>query len=222
VKWILRLGALAVIGVLAVTGVIIGCSGGSPAQAPAASSSSPVMTTPSHTATAKAKAKASSPMMPSASVMPSGSMVPTGSSGMTVQCDASNTSVTAGTLNGAAGTLYETLVIRNTGMSDCVTGGYSGLSLDNAMGAQLGPAAGRMGSPGSEVTIAPGKTAMEVLSYSDATVSTSMGCNPEAGTDLRVYLPNAMGAALVPFGHDGCTGMVTYLNVWAVNVAPGM
>lgn len=214
-KWILRAGAVALIGIVAAVAILVGCSG-SPAKAPAASSmtSSAPMTSSSPSAT---KAKAKAPMM-----TPAASMMPTGSAGMTSQCDASDTSVTLGAGNGAAGTLYETLVIKNTGMTPCVTGGYPGISLDSAMGTQLGQAAGRMGSSGSSVTIQPGKTATDTFSYADAAVSTETGCNPVPGASLRVYLPDAMGSATVPFGHDGCTGMNGYLEVWAVNVAPGM
>lgn len=214
-KWILRAGAVALIGIVAAVAILVGCSG-SPAKAPAASSmtsSAPMMS--SSPAKVKAKAKATAPMM-----TPAASMMPSGSTGMTAQCDSSNTSVTLGTGNGAAGTLYETLVIKNTGMTPCVTGGYPGISLDNAMGTQLGQAAGRMGSSGSSVIIAPGKSATDVFSYADAAVSTEMGCNPAPGADIRVYLPDAMGSATVPFGHDGCTGMNGYLSVWAVNVTP--
>ena len=221
-KIILRVGAVVLVGIVIATAVLVGCSGGSPAKtgatAPMASSSASMMSSSPAKAKSKATAPASS-MMPSSS-MPAGSMMPS-SSMATVQCDSSNTSVTAGTGNGAAGTLYETLVIKNTSMSDCVTGGYPGISLDNSMGTQLGMAAGRMGGSGSQVTLAPGASATDIFSYGDAAVSTEMGCNPAPGADIRVYLPNATGSALVPFDHDGCTGDVGYLNVWAVNVAPG-
>lgn len=224
IKWILRIGAVVLAGIVVATAVLVGCSSGSPsktgATAPASSSSAPMMSS----SPAKSKAKATAPMMSSSpsmgSMMPSSS-VPTGSGGMIAQCDSSNTSVTAGMGNGAAGTLYETLVIKNTSMSDCVTGGYPGISLDNSMGTQLGMAAGRMGGSGSQVTLTPGASATDIFSYGDAAVSTEMGCNPAPGADIRVYLPNAMGSALVPFDHDGCAGDVGYLNVWAVNVAPG-
>jgi hypothetical protein len=226
-KWILRVGAVVLVGIVVATAVLVGCSGGSTptsAKAPASSSSAPMMS--SSPAKAKAKATAPGSMMPSSS-MPAGSMMPSSSSMapssgmMTPQCDSSNTSVTLGMSNGAAGTDYQTLVIKNTSMSDCVTGGYPGISLDNSMDAQLGPAAGRMGGSGSQVTLAPGHEATDIFSYGDAAVSTEMGCNPEQGADIRVYLPNAMGSALVPFAREGCSGMVSYLNVWAVNVAPG-
>ena len=220
IKWILRIGAVVLAGIVVATAVLVGCSSGSPgktgATAPASSSSAPMMSS----SPAKSRAKATAPMMPSGSMMPTSPMTSPAPM-MTPQCDASNTSVTAGMGNGAAGTLYETLVIKNTSMSTCMTGGYSGISLDNSMGAQLGQAAGRMGGSGSQVTLQPGASATEVFSYADAEVSTGMGCNPAPGADIRVYLPDAMGSALVPFDHDGCTGMTGYLNVWAVNVMPG-
>jgi hypothetical protein len=218
VKWILRGAGVLVIALIAATGVIVGCSGGNGttgAMAPASTHASSM--TPMAPMTTKAKAKATAP---ASSMMPSGSMP--AATGMTPQCDGTNTSVTLGMSNGAAGTLYETLVIKNTSMSPCMTGGYSGLSLDSAMGTQLGQAAGRMGSSGSQVTVQPGHEATEVFSYADAAVSTEMGCNPQPGTALRVYLPDATGFATVPFDHDGCTGMNGYLEVWAVNVTPGM
>jgi hypothetical protein len=217
----LAVAALVLLGAAVFGGVtLFGGSSPAPAGAAAPMSSAPMMPSASHSAKAKATAPASS-MMPSSS-MPAASMMPSSSpSVMTAQCDSSNTSVTLGTGNGAAGTLYETLVIRNTSTAPCVTGGYPGISLDTSMGSQLGPAAGRMGSSGSEVTLQPGAEATDVFSYGDAAVSTEMGCNPEQGADIRVYLPNAMGSATVPFSQTGCSGDVNYLNVWAVNVMPG-
>jgi hypothetical protein len=146
---------------------------------------------------------------------------PSRTAAVTAQCTPQNTSVTLAMSNGAAGTLYQTLVIKNFSGAPCVTGGYPGISLDTAAGAQAGASATRQAPAGAEVLLAPGQAATDIFSYSDAGVSTSPNCHPEQATSLRVYLPGSVQSIVLPFSRMGCSGTYSYLDVWAVNVAPG-
>jgi hypothetical protein len=115
----------------------------------------------------------------------------------------------AGT-SGAAGTIEITLVLHNTSTASCVLGGYPGLQLLDAAGAQLPTHVVRGGSypftnfaPGV-VTLAPGAITYVNLGYSDVTTGAETTC-PKAAS-MWVTPPNAYDHLTVTVTLTPCAG----------------
>ena len=107
--------------------------------------------------------------------------------------------------NGAAGTVYYTLQLTNTGSTTCTLTGYAGVSLvTNSAGTQIGAAAQRAPGTVTTVSLAPGKSAGATLGIVDASnYGTPCGITPAAG--LRVYPPGQTAALFVAYQTNGCT-----------------
>jgi len=97
--------------------------------------------------------------------------------------------------SGAAGTIEETIQLRNTSSSTCILGGYPGLQLLDAAGAQLATTVVRGGTypftdfAPSTVTLSPGSLSYFNLGYSDVPTGNQTVC-PEASS-MWVTPPNA-------------------------------
>lgn len=137
-------------------------------------------------------------------------------------CRSSALSVTLGSSEGAAGTVYASLKFTNTGPNPCVLHGFPGVSYvggDN--GAQIGPAADRDGVKGAAVNLARGGTAsaqlamVQVLNY-DATV-----CHPTAVKGLRVYPPGETASVFVPLKGTGCSATPPGAQLRIKTIQPG-
>lgn len=107
--------------------------------------------------------------------------------------------------NGAAGTIYYTLELTNTGTTTCTVTGYAGVSfVTNSAGTQIGAAARRDPGSAATVTLAPGKSAGATLGIVDASnYGSGCGISPAAG--LRVYPPGNTAALFVPHAANGCS-----------------
>ena len=116
--------------------------------------------------------------------------------------------------SGAAGTIETTVALKSTAATPCVLGGYPGLQLLSAGGANLPTTVVRKGNYSftamapTTVTLAPGQSAVFNIGYSDVPVGSETSCPTSAS--LEVTPPNAyddlvIAAALAPCGGGSMT-----------------
>jgi hypothetical protein len=124
--------------------------------------------------------------------------------------------VKTGGSEGAAGSVYTTLVFTNTGSSTCTLYGYPGVSLLDS-GGQIGAAATRSPTHApTVVTLKPGGKANVTLQVAQALNYPSSKCTTRQATDLRVYPPGQKQSIDVPFKATGCAqSSVKLLSVTA-------
>ena len=138
-------------------GSLAGCSGSSSdAAAPAPS---PVTVTTTVTPPAPPPSPTVAPSTSSASATVSPSAAATG----TQRCDAPALVVASGPPNGAAGTVYYSVVFRNTGEQPCFLRGFPGVSAADASGAGKVDAVRDTTKPATRVVLDPGQSAHAVL-----------------------------------------------------------
>jgi hypothetical protein len=106
--------------------------------------------------------------------------------------------------NGAAGSVYYSLVLTNTGSVACTLQGYPGVSfVTGPSGPQVGAAAARATGSAPALTLAPGSKATASLQITDATnYGTACQVTPVAG--LKVYPPGQTSALYVAHPDKAC------------------
>jgi Protein of unknown function (DUF4232) len=198
-------GAAAALIVLA---AVAGCSSSSSSSStPASSPSTSGPAAPgSSTATATAPASSLSP----AATGPA-------------PCATSGLNVTLGASNGAAGSVYQTIVFTNTSGATCSLFGYPGVSLVSAPPyTQIGLAAQRSSTtPVTTVTLASGATASAVLRVVDALNFGSATCGPTKAAFLRIYPPNQTAPVYLADTSEVCAQPVQTLFISAVQAGSG-
>ncbi|MGM0931355.1 MAG: DUF4232 domain-containing protein [Actinomycetota bacterium] len=106
---------------------------------------------------------------------------------------------------GAAGSVYRTLVLTNTGDKSCTLAGYPGVSYVDAKGKQVGAAADR--DPDAKtvtLTVAPGGTAAAQLRQTNAqNYGEECGLTDVAG--VKVYPPNRKDSLIAEQETVGCS-----------------
>jgi hypothetical protein len=106
---------------------------------------------------------------------------------------------------GAAGSVYRTLVVTNTGDKSCTLAGYPGVSYVDAKGKQVGAPADR--DPDAitvTVTVAPGGTASAQLRQTNAqNYGEKCGLTDVAG--VKVYPPNRKDSLIAEQETVGCS-----------------
>jgi hypothetical protein len=124
---------------------------------------------------------------------------------------------------GALGTWYYPLEFTNVSNHTCRVWGYPGVSATDAIGTQLGDAAGRQADwPPAWVSIGAGGTVHALFGYGAAEVSTA-NCKPKAATYLKVYPPNQTTARRAFFDLPSCTlPHHTYLFVSVIRPGSGI
>ncbi|MDE8669368.1 DUF4232 domain-containing protein [Pseudarthrobacter sp. H3Y2-7] len=140
---------------------------------------------------------------PSASQAPT-SLATTGPTGPS-RCKAATLSAaTDATGGGAAGSVYMTLTLTNTGTEPCLLKGYPGVSLTaDANGAPIGaPAKRDESTPVAEVLLAPGQGGKAVLRYTHAENYTDCALTPAAG--YRIYPPEDTASLFLPQPTQAC------------------
>ena len=124
-------------------------------------------------------------------------------------CRLSELTVSAGQGGGAAGTIYATILFRNTGSRTCQLQGYPGVAGLNAAGQQIAQAVRTPGSNGSNgsvaVTLAPGVTVSAAVSGSDVPVGGATACADF--TSLLVTPPGETRSTVVTLQLPGCSGL---------------
>ena len=107
---------------------------------------------------------------------------------------------------GAAGTVYGRIVLRNTSGHACHTGGYGGLSyVGDGNGTQIGAPARRIAA--SEVAtyvLQPGQRLRSRIGETEALNYPKRRCHPAHVDGFRVYVPNATKSQYVVHPRTGC------------------
>lgn len=121
-------------------------------------------------------------------------------------CKVADLAVTVEYVDAAAGTVHQALRFTNSGNRTCEVQGFPGVSyVGGEDGHQIGKPAGRSGSKGPAITLAPGAQAWAPLAaprpenYDDAT------CQPRQARGFRVYPPQEYDSVFVPLTMTACS-----------------
>ena len=125
----------------------------------------------------------------------------------TAGCDARNTVVWLEARGDpGAGSAWYTLGLTNLSAHRCSLRGYPGVSAVDLGGRQLGSAAGRNPrTPVQTVVLAPEGSGQFLLQVNDPGFFPRGSCPPTTAAGLRVYLPNATSASVVPVPLRACS-----------------
>jgi len=213
-------GRAVVAGLGVVLAAAAGCSGGGQKAAPAPTGGLPsfaatdtpspgastpgdgTSASPTATATASASASATGTGTPSATG-PSSSASP--SPGVSGRCHTSELAASAGQTNGAAGTTYGTIVLRNTSSTACTLTGFPGLLRLDASGRPLPTTVVRSQDTPTRVPLAPGAVASFGYSYSNVPSGNATACAPPA-TLTQVTPPDERDRLSVRVALSPCEG----------------
>lgn len=186
---------------------LAGCGGGGTPQAQTSSTAaSPLATTSSQPATSAAPPATASPSSPAA---PAAAPAPQAGPGL---CKAAGlTGTVDSTGGGAAGSVYMTLILTNSGAEPCLLRGYPGVSLTaDANGEPIGaPAARDEAAPAVDVLLAPGQAGTATLRYTQARNYTDCAVVPAAG--FRIYPPEDTASLFIAQPRDACSNPGTQL-----------
>ncbi|MEO8282394.1 MAG: DUF4232 domain-containing protein [Pseudarthrobacter sp.] len=147
---------------------------------------------------------------PSASQSPT-SLATTGPTGPSLCKAATLSAATDATGGGAAGSVYMTLTLTNTGTEPCVLKGFPGVSLTaDANGAPIGaPAKRDESTPVADVLLAPGQGGNAVLRYTHAENYTDCTLTPAAG--YRIYPPEDTASLFLAQPTQACSNATVEL-----------
>lgn len=164
---------------------------------------------PTKTVTVQAASSDSTSPAPVAS---STSAVAAGPSG----CLASGLQAQVGVSQGAAGTIYQVIVLTNTSNATCTLYGYPGVSFVTAVGgAEVGlPATKNAVVAKTLVTLAPGSSAGFLLGVHD--VGAIPSCKVTSVDWLRIYPPGDYGSITVQDKTQSCSNV----NLSIMTVSP--
>ena len=170
-----------------------------PASSPAGSASQPAA---SVAATALASSGPGSPAPAPAASTPAGPGL-CKAAGLTGTIDSTG--------GGAAGSVYMTLILTNSGAEPCLLKGFAGVSLTaDANGAPIGaPAARDESTPAADVLLAPGQAGAATLRYSQAANHPDCTMAPAAG--FRIYPPEDTASLFIAQPRDACSDAATRL-----------
>ncbi|MFH5879887.1 DUF4232 domain-containing protein [Arthrobacter sp. NA-172] len=106
---------------------------------------------------------------------------------------------------GAAGSLYEKLILTNSGTQPCLLKGFPGVSLAAGPSSDpIGAAAARDDTVAvAEVVLNPGQAGVAQLRYTQAGNYPDCTRVPAAG--FRVYPPEDTASLFIPQQHDACS-----------------
>ncbi len=106
---------------------------------------------------------------------------------------------------GAAGSVYMTLLLTNSGTAPCLLMGYPGVSLTaGPEGEPIGaPAARDESKPAVEVLLAPGESGGAVLRYVQA--GNYPDCTRAEAAGYRIYPPEDFGSVFIPQPTTACS-----------------
>lgn len=138
-------------------------------------------------------------------------------------CATSDLTVSLGPSNGAAGSVYQTIVFTNHSSTTCTLYGFAGVSLVTAPPyTQIGLAAQRGGTtPLKLITLPSGAIASAALRIVDALNFGSATCGPTKAAFLRVYPPNQTVPVYLADASEICAQPVQTLFISAVQAGSG-
>ena len=193
---------------------LAGCGGGTPQAQTSSTAASPLATTSSQPATSPAPtdtSAASATNVPSVPNPPAAAPAQPPAAGPGL-CKASGLAATIdSTGGGAAGSVYMTLILTNSGAEPCLLRGFAGVSLTaDANGEPIGaPAARDDATPAADVLLAPGQAGTATLRYAQARNYTDCTVVPAAG--FRIYPPEDTASLFIPQPRDACSNPNTKL-----------
>ncbi|PWW62079.1 uncharacterized protein DUF4232 [Actinokineospora spheciospongiae] len=121
-------------------------------------------------------------------------------------CKAADLALSIRDGEGAAGTVYRTLVFTNSGSRTCTMQGFPGVSyVTGDDGHQVGPAAYRDGTKGAPVTMAPGVSSSTTIGFVNVQNFDPAACQPTETRGLRVYPPHDTASMFLPLPGTGCS-----------------
>jgi len=178
-------------GAAGAAGLLTACGSGTPAAAP----------TKTVTTTAAAAATSAPAAAPSAATP--ASTVPAGPA----KCVSSQLQASLGQGQGAAGTLYQLIVLTNTSGSTCTLYGYPGVSFVTGQGGSVigAPAARNPLIPDTLITLQPGAAAGALVGITDTGALPQSACQPGTAGWLQIYPPGALGSLFVQYSAQVCT-----------------
>jgi hypothetical protein len=121
-------------------------------------------------------------------------------------CPASALQPSLSTSNGAAGTIYQAVLLTNTSSQTCALDGFPGVSfVTRPHGRQLGAPATRSDvlAPVS-VVLQPGKAAQMVVGVAQAGNFPPAKCHPTEANWLRIFAPGDFGALYLRYSTQAC------------------
>ncbi len=199
---------------IAACGLVAACGSTPALSAPPAQS---VTSAPGSGASTGASASATTaPSASSSTTSPPAS--PAGAAG----CLASGMQAQLGASQGTAGTIYQVLVLTNTGPASCTLYGYPGVSFVTGIGGtQVGAPATRSRTVAvTQLTLAPGGKANVLLAIHDA--GASRNCKLTDVDWLRIYPPGDYGSLYVQYNAQTCANPAnSIVTVTAVAAGAG-
>ncbi|MDT7725008.1 MAG: hypothetical protein QOI21_1584 [Actinomycetota bacterium] len=122
-------------------------------------------------------------------------------------CKAADISLSLGTGDAAAGTVYRPLVMANISDHQCTIQGFPGISyVAGADGHQVGKDAFRDGTKGDAIVLNKGDTAAADIGFVNVANYDAAQCKPTAVNGLRVYLPQETASKFLEAPGTGCAG----------------
>jgi hypothetical protein len=199
------------IGTAAVALIVLGAVASCSSSSSSSSSSAPVISPSSSAAPSGGSTIVPPPTSPSPAV--------TGPS----PCATSDLNVSLGASNGAAGSVFQTIIFTNRSSATCTLFGYPGVSLVSAPPyTQIGLAAQRTSTtPVKVISLAAGATASAVLRVVDALNFGSATCAPTKAAFLRVFPPNQTVPVYLADTSEICAQPVQTLFIAAVQAGLG-
>src|SRR5262249_55151680 len=167
--------------------------------------------------TASATTPAASATTPAASAT-----TPAASSGPG-PCPTSSLRLKMGATQGAAGSVYTTIVFTNVSNATCTLYGYPGVSLTTGKpGTQIGKAAKENpATPRRPVTLQPQTSASALLRIVNAQNYPASRCDPKNSAYLQVYPPNQTKQVYIPHKTLGCAKPINLMTVDVVKPGSG-
>jgi hypothetical protein len=123
------------------------------------------------------------------------------------ECKAADLSLSVGDSEGAAGTVYRSVVFTNKSGRTCTMQGFPGVSyVTGDDGHQVGEAAVRVGAKGPVITLAPGDKAKAPVGFVQVGNYDTAVCRPTPTRGLRIYPPHDTASMFLPLDGNGCAG----------------
>lgn len=130
------------------------------------------------------------------------------------KCTSSDLSLSMGSPNGAAGSIYYDLILTNSSDHPCTMYGYPGVSAVKSDRTQVGPAAERNGeAEGSVFELEPGSSATAALELVQAGAYSPEKCGPADAAGFLVYPPDDTGSLYVDLPSVICTNQANTIVI---------
>jgi hypothetical protein len=192
------------------TGLMAACGGGSPAASP----------TKTITETAPAAGNSSAATTPSPTPAATAAASPAGP----LTCASTGLKATLGVSQGAAGTIYQVIVLTNTSAAACTLYGYPGVSFVTSAGGSIigAPAARNPIVPDALVTLQPGSQVYALVGVVQVDTLPKSACRPRQADWLQIYPPGDTGALFVQYSSQVCgRAKEKFMTVSAVRSGAG-